>query len=160
MPHVVVSELIDAPSADVFDLVHDYDRRLEWDTLLSAAYLDDGFTRAGLGATSVCVGRSGLGRLAFKTVYVSFDRPRVAAVKLVGSPPFFARWAASIRHEDVEPGRSRIVYTLQFSARPAGLRWLLEPILRRAFRRETAKRLAALRAYVGRQAGRPSADTF
>src|SRR5215470_7875369 len=101
MPRAVVSEIIDAPSAEVFDLVHDYDRRLEWDTLLSAAYLDDGFTSAGPGATSVCVGRGSLGRLAFKTVYVSFDRPRVAAVKLVNSPPFFDRWAASIRHEDL-----------------------------------------------------------
>ena len=149
MPHAVVSEIIPAPSADVFDLVHDYSRRLDWDTLLSEAYLDDGFTRAGLGATSVCVGRRSLGRLAFKTVYVSFDRPRVAAVKLVNSPKFFDRWAASIRHEDLEPGRSRITYSLQFSARPAALRWLLEPIMLRAFRRETAKRLAALRDYFG-----------
>jgi polyketide cyclase/dehydrase/lipid transport protein len=154
MPRAVVAEVIDAPSADVFDLVHDYGRRLEWDTLLSAAYLDDGFTAAGLGATSVCVGRRSLGRLAFKTVYVSFDRPRVAAVKLVNSPPFFDTWAASIRHEDLAPRRSRIVYTLQFSARPAALRWLLEPIMLRAFRRETAKRLAALRGWFQEGRGR------
>src|SRR5215470_11808295 len=96
-----VSEVIPASSAQVFDLLHDYGRRLEWDTLLSQAYLDDGFTEARKGATSVCVGRRSLGALAFKTVYVSFDRPTVAAVKLVGSPAFFASWAASIRHEEV-----------------------------------------------------------
>jgi hypothetical protein len=34
MPHGQVSELISAPIDVVFDLVHDYSRRLEWDTLL------------------------------------------------------------------------------------------------------------------------------
>lgn len=142
-----VSLDIPAPSGAVFDLVHDYDRRLTWDTLLSEAYLDDGFTEAKVGATSVCVGRRSLGRLAFKTVYVSFDRPRVAAVKLIGSPRFFASWAASIRHADLGPDSSRITYTYHFTARPAWLRWFLEPLMAWAFRRETEKRLVALREH-------------
>src|SRR6187401_3191723 len=121
MPHGEVSAIIPAPRDDVFDLVHDYDRRLTWDTLLQEAYLDDGFTRAEKGATSVCKGRRSLGGLALKTVYVSFDRPRVAAVKMINAPPFFATWAASIRHADVEPGVSRITYVFQFTARPAWL---------------------------------------
>jgi hypothetical protein len=145
MAHGEVSEIIAAPSADVFDLVHDYSRRLSWDTLLRAAYLDDGFTQAGKGATSVCVGRRSLGSLALKTVYVSFDRPKVAAVKLVNSPWFFATWAASIRHAEVAPGQSRITYTYQFTARPRLLRWLLEPFMALVFRWETKKRLLALR---------------
>src|SRR5262245_34443266 len=118
MAHGVVSEIIDASSAEVFDLLHDYARRLEWDTLLSAAYLDDGFTEAKLGATSVCIGRRSLGGLALKTVYVAFDRPRVAAVKLVNAPRFFEKWAASIRHEDVGPNRSRVTYSFHFTAKP------------------------------------------
>jgi hypothetical protein len=140
-----VSEIVPAPSAEVFDLVHDYDRRLSWDTLLRAAYLDDGFTRAEKGATSVCVGRRSLGSLALKTVYVSFVRPKVAAVKLINAPWFFATWAASIRHVDLAPGRSRVTYTFQFTARPRPLRWLLEPIMLAVFRWETRKRLLALR---------------
>ncbi|HKA90038.1 MAG TPA: SRPBCC family protein [Haliangiales bacterium] len=152
MPHGEVSEVIPASSAAVFDLLHDYGRRLEWDTLLQAAYLDDGFTQAGKGATSVCVGRRSLGGLALKTVYVSFDPPTVAAVKMVNSPPFFAAWAASIRHADLAPGRSRITYRFQFTARPRFLRWLLEPIMGRLFRWETKKRLRALRDHFGRAA--------
>ena len=35
MPHGSVTETIPAPSSEVFRLLHDYDRRLEWDTLLS-----------------------------------------------------------------------------------------------------------------------------
>src|SRR5262245_66114326 len=129
MVHGSVSQEIPAGCSEVFDLLHDYDRRLEWDSLLRAAYLTDGHAQAGLGATSVCVGRRSLGGLALKTVYVSFDRPRVAAVRMISATPFFATWAASIRHEDVGPQASRITYTFHFTARPRALRWILEPIM-------------------------------
>jgi len=42
MAHGEISEVLPANSSVVFDLLHDYKRRLEWDTLLSAAYLEDG----------------------------------------------------------------------------------------------------------------------
>jgi polyketide cyclase/dehydrase/lipid transport protein len=142
-----VSAVIPAASADVFDLVHDYARRLSWDTLLRAAYLDDGHTAAGKGVTSVCVGRRSLGGFALRTRYVSFDRPKVAAVEMINAPPFFATWAASIRHVDLAPGSSQITYTFHFRAKPRVLRWLLEPIMLRVFRWETRKRLRALAAY-------------
>lgn len=141
MAHGCVSAVIPAPSAAVFDLLHDYDRRLEWDTLLSAAYLADGHTAAGKGVTSVCVGRRSLGGLAFKTVYVTFERPSRAAVKLVNAPAFFATWAASIQHQDLPGGASRISYTFHFTARPRLLRPLLDPLMERIFRWETQKRL-------------------
>ncbi len=140
-----VSEVIPAPRAEVFDLVHDYGRRLEWDTLLRAAYLDDGHTVAALGATSVCVGRRALGGIALRTRYISFQRPRFAAVEMLNAPPLFGRWAASIRHVDTGPRESRITYTYSFTARPRALAWLLEPLLGVVFRWETKKRLRALR---------------
>ena len=143
--HGEVTEEIDAPATAVFDLVHDYAKRLTWDTLLSAAYLTDGATVAGAGVTSVCVGRRSLGGLALKTRYVTFDRGKVAAVKLINSPPFFGTWAASIRHVDFPNGRSRITYNWSFTARPTWLAWLFEPIMGRVFRWETRKRLRALR---------------
>jgi len=147
MPHGTVSEIIDAQSEAVLDLLHDYQRRLEWDTLLSAAYLDDGCPRAERGATTVCVGRRSLGGLALKTVYVAFERPRLAAVKMVNRPPLFATWSASIRHEDLGPNQSRVTYTWTFTVHPRTLAWLLEPVLQRLFQWETRKRLAALRGH-------------
>jgi hypothetical protein len=152
VPRGKVSELIPATSAEVFDLVHDYERRLEWDTLLSAAYLDDGHTQAAKGVTSVCVGRLGLGGFALKTQYISFDRPQLAAVKMLNRPPLFGNWAASIRHVDTGPRQSRIVYTFSFTSRPRLLRWLLDPILAGVFRWETRKRLRALREHFVRRA--------
>lgn len=148
-----VSEVIPATSAQVFDLVHDYSRRLEWDTLLRAAYLDDGHTVAANGATSVCIGRRSLGGFALRTKYVSFRRPRLAAVEMVNSPPFFGRWAASIRHVDTASRESRITYTYSFTAKPRALAWLFEPIMAAVFRWETRKRLRALRDHFAKRPG-------
>lgn len=152
MPHGEVSAVIPAPSGAVFDLIHDYARRLEWDPLLSAAYLDDGHSVAAKGATSVCVGRRSLGSIALKTVYVTFERPHLAAVKMVNAPPFFQSWAASIEHQDVSPGESRITYRFHFTSKPRWLRFLLDPLMERVFAWETRKRLSALRALFSRRA--------
>lgn len=150
MAHGEVSEVIGASSEAVFDLIHDYSRRLEWDTLLQAAYLDEGHKTVAAGTTSVCVGRRSLGGIALKTVYVCFERPRVAAVKMVNTPPFFDQWGASIRHEDLPDGKSRVTYRFQFSSRPRFLRFLLDPIMRVVFTWETRKRLHALKNFMER----------
>jgi hypothetical protein len=125
MPHGEVSEIVLAASSEVFDLLHNYERRLEWDSLLSAAQLTDGWQRAEKGATSLCVGRRSLGKIALQTIYVTFDRPRLAAVKMVNQPPFFATWAAAIRHEDIGPASSRVIYAWNFTGHPRWLAWLL-----------------------------------
>lgn len=67
MPHGTVTVDVPAPSSAVFQLLHDYDRRLEWDTLLRDARLCPGFSQAQLHATSVCTGRWFLGGIALKT---------------------------------------------------------------------------------------------
>ena len=102
-----VTEEMPASCEAVFDLVHDYARRLEWDTLLRSAFVEGG--TAGTGAVAVCSGRWLVGGLTLRTVYVRFQRGTVAAVKMVNRPPLFARWAASIRHESlgVAPERHR-----------------------------------------------------
>jgi hypothetical protein len=142
-----VSLVIPAGADEVFDLVHDYGRRLDWDTLLRAAYLTDGHQAAGLGVTSVCVGRRSLGGVALATKYVSFRRGKVAAVEMLRPTFLFARWAASIRHEALGPRESRITYTYSFRARPRWLAWLFEPVMAVVFRWETRKRLLALRRH-------------
>ncbi len=147
-----VTETLDASCDDAFDLTHDYARRLEWDTLLSAAYLEGDAVAAGKGVLATCVGRGLLARFALTTVYVSFTRPRVAAVKMVNQPPFFATWAASIRHEPAPNGGSTITYTWNFTARPRWLAWLIEPIMAWSFARETRQRLAAMRAHFAARA--------
>ena len=143
----ITTETLPASCEEAFDLTHDYDLRLAWDTLLSEAYLEDGAKVAAKGATATCVGRGWLSRFALTTV---FDRPNVAAVKLVNRPPFFETWAASIRHEPAGEGQSTLTYTYNFTARPRWLAWLLEPVMAWFFARETRQRLAAMRVYFAR----------
>ena|SRR2546427_4943260 len=147
MAHAEVTELIPAPSSAVFDLLHDYTRRLEWDTLLRAAYLTGGATKADKGVTAVCVGRKSLGGIALATEYVTFERPTLAAVKMVNAPAFFQSWAASIRHEDISAGESRLTYKFHFTTKPRLLRFALDPIMERLFAWETRRRLQALRTF-------------
>jgi Polyketide cyclase / dehydrase and lipid transport len=127
----------------VFTLLHDYERRLEWDTLLQSAALTQGHARAGLGATSLCVGKRWLGSIGIETVYVTFREGEVAAVKMINSPAFFESFAASIRHAD-DPDGSTLTYRLTFRAKPRWLRWLLEPMMLMVLKIETRKRLQAL----------------
>jgi hypothetical protein len=146
MAHSEISEVIPAPSSVVFDLLHDYTRRLEWDTLLQAAYLD-GATVAAKGVTAVCLGRKSLGGITLKTVYVTFERPTLAAVRMVNAPVFFESWAAAIRHEDISDHESRLTYKFHFTTRPRLLRFALDPFMERVFVWETRKRLQALKAF-------------
>lgn len=145
--HAVVRQTVPACAADTFDLIHDYPRRLDWDTLLRSAYTVDGVAPA-KGVEAVCSARRSLGGLSFRTRYVTFTRPELAAVVLVNRPALFARWAASIRHRELGPGESEVVYTLTFTCRPRFLAPILEPAALLAFRWETARRLRALAAHL------------
>lgn len=134
-------------SADVFALLHDYSRRLEWDTLLREARLTRGHPVACLGATSLCVGRPWFGLIGIETRYVTFKPGELAAVEMINHPPFFTHFAASIRHQDNADG-SLATYKLQFTASPRCLRLLLHPIMLWQLRKETHRRLDALAAFL------------
>ena len=127
-------------------MLHDYSRRLEWDTLLRATYLE-GPPPAKLGAVSVCIGKRHLGGMAIRTRYVAFRPGQLAAVEMLNQPPFFASFAASIRHHEIGPARSRVTYRFTFTAKPRVLRFVLHPVMNWVFRAETRKRLSALKNF-------------
>lgn len=150
MPKGIVIKDMSANCERVFDLIHDYDRRLEWDTLLREAYLEPPFVRAEKGAVSLCRGRWILGGIGVRTIYVSFARGKVAAVKMINRPVFFDTFAASIRHIAISENTSTVEYRFSFLARPAFLRPILHPIMQLFFQWETQKRLHALNDYLKR----------
>src|SRR5215510_14212892 len=96
-------EIAAAPDV-IFDLLHDYTRRLEWDPFLREARLLDGAARADVGVKSLCTARWASGGMAMETVYVSFHRPGVAAVKMTRGTGPLGEFAASLRQEAVGPG--------------------------------------------------------
>lgn len=139
-------------SSVVFRLLHDYDRRLEWDTLLRKAELTRGHVKAGKGASSLCVGRPFFGLIGMETRYLAYREGEMAAVALINRPPFFGEFAASIRHMDNDQG-SIATYKFRFTARPGFLRWLLEPVMLAVLQLETGKRLEALSKFLSRSPG-------
>jgi len=148
MPRGSWSVEIEASCEAVFDVVHDYGRRLAWDTMLREARLLGGAKEAGMGVRSLCVGTWRGGFQALETEYISFERGRVAAVKLTNHPAFFRDFAATIRHEAVGASRSRVTYVYSFRARPTFLAPMLEPIMDAGLRREIRGRLRGLRDYM------------
>lgn len=152
MPRRTTTTEIDAPAADVFDLIHDYERRLDWDSMLSGAEILGDAGAAGVGVRTLCTGTWRGLWMPMETEYVQFVPGEVAAVKLTNRPPFFDRFAATIRHSDLQAGRSRVTYIYSFRARPRALAWLLEPIMDRLLSRETRARLVSLRDWIGRSA--------
>lgn len=150
MPRDSHSVMIGASCEDVFDLVHDYDRRLDWDTMLREARLLGGAVAAGPGVRTRCVGTWKGAFQALETEYVRFERGRIATVKLTNHPLFFRRFAATIRHEALGARSSRLTYTYSFQAGPALLAPLLEPIMRNRMAREVRDRLGALRDFLER----------
>ena len=139
---------IDAPCEVVFDVVHDYGRRLKWDTMLREARLLDGATAAALGVRSLCVGTWQGAFLPMETEYIRFDPGHAAAVTLTNHPLFFERFAATIQHEALDNGRSKTTYIYFFRARPRLLAPLLEPVMNVMLKREVRKRLDSLRGYL------------
>ncbi len=142
------SIVIDAEPAALFRRSQDYGRRLEWDPSLRSASLVGEAREAGVGARALCVSRGGW---AMETEYVSFNPPRATAVEMTGGPWFLDRFAGSWRFEDVEPGRTRVVFRYSLRARPGWLSRLLTPILARSFARDTRDRLRALKDAVERR---------
>ena len=131
----------------VFALTQDYARRLTWDPFLSRAELLGGATVPAVGVRSWCVSKGGVG---METEYVTFDPPRLAAVKMTRGPwpleVFGGAW------EFVPDGTgTRVLFRYQFRMRPRWLAWAIEPMARAWFSRETRLRVAALeRALAGR----------
>ena len=144
MPRHTLSVDVGVACETAFDLVHDYGRRLEWDTMLSAAHLLSGATTADVGVRSRCVGTWKSGFLPVETEYVQFVRGRVAAVKLTNHPPFFHSFAATIRHEPIGQASSRVTYIYSFQARPRSL----EPVIDALISCEVRARLNSLRHFL------------
>ena len=137
--------VIRAPAEALFALTQDYGRRLEWDPFLREARLVGGATECGVGVRAYCVARSGLG---METEYVSFQPPRVTAVKMTRGPWIIESFAGSWRFERAGEGETRVQFRYQVRARPRALAWLLTPVLARVFARDVRKRLRGLKSAV------------
>ena len=142
----------------LFDLTQDYGRRLEWDPFLTSAELLGGATEAGVGVVSRCRGRIGG---VMDAEYVSYEPPRVAAIRMTGPPWFLESFAGSWRFVPLSADSTRVEFAYTLRARPRVLAWLFTPIVSAVFRYEMRRRLEALKSFVERSSkgGKPETST-
>lgn len=147
------SIVVNAPQAWLFDLMQDYDRRLEWDPFLSEARLVDA-QNAALGARAWCVDKAGRG---METEYVSFAPPDRVAVKMTRGPWMFRSFAGSWRYEALGDAVTRVTFRYHVEARVSALS-LGDRALTRIMSRTMGSRLQVTRDRLEAMwAARPSA---
>ncbi|HOX81396.1 MAG TPA: SRPBCC family protein [Chryseolinea sp.] len=117
----------------IFDYTQDYKNRLVWDTFLTEAYLLNNATKADKGVKAWCVAKNGLG---METEYVSFNRPKVTAIKMTKGPYMFKDFSASWTFTDNKNEMTTVTFLYSFRLRfPYNtFRVLVKSILRRNVR--------------------------
>jgi ribosome-associated toxin RatA of RatAB toxin-antitoxin module len=130
-----------------FDFTQDYANRLVWDTFLRQAVLVEGATSAALGVKAYCVAKNGLG---METEYVSFNRPKVTAVKMTKGPFLFSSFLGSWNFKELATGTTEVTFLYSF-----GLRFpfnLVAPLVRLNLQRNVRQRLRDLKCCLEQQA--------
>jgi len=137
-----------ASAAVVFDAFHYHVWRSRWDSLVRNTRVVGGAPCPSVGAITENQGRGWLGGVAMRTQFVSYDRPRVAAARMLGVSFPFRRWAASMQHRAVGEHHSVLIYTYTLEAGPPAWRWLIEPVVEWVFIRQTHRRFARLQRFL------------
>jgi len=136
--------IIQAPADRIFDYTQDYNSRLQWDTFLIEARLLDGAVEAGKDVKAWCVAHNGQG---METIYVSYNRPKVAAIKMTKGPYLFKTFAASWNFREQASGITEVAFLYSFSLRfPFNL---VRPVIGYILRRNVRQRLVDLKKAIG-----------
>lgn len=97
-----------------FDYTQDYTKRLSWDTFLKRADILNGAAAAGPGVKTYCMARNGIG---METRYVSYNRPKTAAVKMTKSHLLFKFFLGSWNFKSITPGLTEVTFLYAFRLR-------------------------------------------
>lgn len=108
------SIIIEKSSLEVFDFTQNYNNRLNWDTFLKRAELIEGAATAEKGVKAYCVAKNGLGMV---TEYVTFNRPKVTAIKMTKGPYLFKSFLGSWTFRELENNSTEVVFLYSFSLR-------------------------------------------
>ena len=106
--------IIEASPAKVFDFTQDYGKRLNWDTFLKKAHLIDGAVNADKGVMAYCVAKNGL---RMTTEYITFNRPKVTAIKMTKGPYLFKSFLGSWSFKELQEDKTEVSFLYAFSLR-------------------------------------------
>lgn len=105
------SIIINARPEVIFDFTQDYTQRLVWDTFLKRAELID-TEQAEVGVKAWCVSKHGLG---METEYVSFNRPKVTAIKQSKKSLLFKKFSGSWVYKETTKNETKVKFTYSYS---------------------------------------------
>jgi ribosome-associated toxin RatA of RatAB toxin-antitoxin module len=142
MPTIETTIEIEAPDEVVFDLSQDYRLRLDWDPFVRALRFENGAAAAAVGVRTWVRAKNGL---SMTVEYVTFDRPRRVAMRMISRSVLFERFAGTWVFERVSPARTRVTFRYGFETRWRVLRSLLDPLIVRRLTRDMRARLAGLK---------------
>jgi len=142
MPVVERSVLSDAPQEALFDLAQDYGLRLKWDPFLRDMRFLDGAAAAAEGVRVWVRAWTGLTMVA---EYVTLNRPRLVAMKMVRGPFIFRQFAGSWRFQPRARDSTEVIFRYVFETRWRRLRWLVNPVIAWVFGRDIRRRLSGLK---------------
>jgi ribosome-associated toxin RatA of RatAB toxin-antitoxin module len=135
--------IINRDSGTVFDYTQDYANRLKWDVFLKRAELIDGATEAGKHVKAYCVAKNGLGMV---TEYVTFNRPRVTAIKMTKGPFMFQSFLGSWTFREINPQETEVIFLYSFQLRfPFNL---MIPFIKTNLQNNVMKRLSYLKKHI------------
>jgi ribosome-associated toxin RatA of RatAB toxin-antitoxin module len=106
--------IINCTQEFAFDYTQDYTNRLKWDSFLKKAELLDGAIIADVGVQAYCVAKNGLGMI---TEYISFNRPKAAAVNMIGGPYLFRTFLASWTFKPIAQNQTEVIFLYSISLR-------------------------------------------
>ncbi len=116
MSTIKFTEIIEVDCAQdvVFDYTQDYQKRLSWDTFLKQADLIDGALTAAKGVKALCVAKNGL---AMVTEYVTFNYPKVTAIKMTKGPYLFKSFVGSWTFKEITLQKTEVMFIYSFTLR-------------------------------------------
>jgi ribosome-associated toxin RatA of RatAB toxin-antitoxin module len=130
---------IQAEPETVFDYTQDYHKRTTWDTFLIEAKLINGATQAAKGVKAWCVAKNGKG---METEYITYNRPKVTAVKMTKGPYMFKSFAGSWQFE--KQGKETLV-TFNYTYRLRFPHTIAKPMIKLILDKNVKQRLVDLK---------------
>lgn len=134
---------IDCSDDLVFNYTQNYKNRLKWDVFLKTANLMNNATEAGRGVKAYCVAKNGLGMV---TEYITYNPPKVTAVKMTRGPYLFKSFQGSWTFKAICPKSTEVVFLYSFQLRfPFNL---IGNIIKAGLKKNVKKRLEHLKKSV------------
>lgn len=118
------SETLPGSAEALFDLTQDYSVRLRWDPFPQSYRFLAPATGPEVGAVVIVRARNGR---AMTVRYVSYNRPRAAAIDMVDGPWFISAFAGAWSFKRVSERETRVSFKYRVVARPPACAGLADP---------------------------------